>query len=93
MIKLKHVEQVFLYASRFESFVTAVFVLKNHYQKDGYRTDKVLYKNILEELKKAGKEAGLKGYEIPRAFYIESRPFDTDNGLLTPALKIKRPAC
>jgi len=40
------------------------------------------------ELEKYG--AGFKGYERVRAFVLESEPLTTENGMLTPTLKVKR---
>ena len=34
--------------------------------------------------------AGFRGYERPRAFVLTCDPFSSDNGLLTPTLKVKR---
>lgn len=35
----------------------------------------------------------LRGFEVPRVAVIETEPWTPENGLLTPALKVKRPAC
>ncbi|MFC4492926.1 carboxylic acid reductase [Streptomyces ovatisporus] len=42
-------------------------------------------------LREAAKEAGLKSYEIPRDFIVETEPFSVGNGLLTDAGKLSRP--
>jgi len=46
---------------------------------------------ILEDMKKQGKLAKLKGFEFPKAIYVEPEPFSPENGLLTPTFKLKRP--
>ncbi|KAJ1803822.1 medium-chain fatty acid-CoA ligase faa2, partial [Coemansia sp. RSA 2599] len=39
-----------------------------------------------------GRKNDLKGFEIPKNIYLESNAFSVDNEILTPTLKIKRPA-
>ncbi|KAI8894314.1 hypothetical protein BC833DRAFT_605375 [Globomyces pollinis-pini] len=50
----------------------------------------VVNKHILNDLVTLGKKAGLKGFEIPKAVYLESTLFSLENGLLTPTFKTKR---
>ena len=50
-------------------------------------------KLVLAEFKKLGKAAELRGFEIPKAVILESEAWTAENGLMTPALKVKRPAC
>ncbi|KAJ2458797.1 medium-chain fatty acid-CoA ligase faa2 [Coemansia sp. RSA 2424] len=46
---------------------------------------------LLVELRKAGREAKLQGFEIIRSIYCESEPFDIEgNKLLTSTFKLKR---
>lgn len=47
---------------------------------------------IQKEISKYGKNGTgeLKGFEIPRAFYLEKEPFSLENGLLTATFKLKR---
>ncbi|KAG9326244.1 hypothetical protein KVV02_000959 [Mortierella alpina] len=45
---------------------------------------------VLKELIKAGKDAGLKGFEIPKAILLESEAFTVENDKMTPTFKIKR---
>ncbi|KAJ2027514.1 medium-chain fatty acid-CoA ligase faa2 [Coemansia sp. S16] len=38
-----------------------------------------------------GRKNGLKGFEIPKNIFLESRPFSVENNILTPTFKVKRP--
>ncbi len=46
--------------------------------------------SLLSELQTFGKANGLKGFELPRAIFIETIPFSIENDLLTPSFKVKR---
>ncbi|KAJ1663783.1 medium-chain fatty acid-CoA ligase faa2 [Coemansia sp. RSA 1813] len=48
--------------------------------------------NILEFIDSWGRTNGLKGFEIPKNIHLESAPFTIENSILTPTLKVKRPA-
>ncbi|KAF7728148.1 hypothetical protein EC973_006663 [Apophysomyces ossiformis] len=43
-----------------------------------------------DHIVKLGKQAGLHGFELPRAIFLEPEPFSIENNLLTPTFKIKR---
>lgn len=45
----------------------------------------------LQELEKAGKAGGLRGFEFVKAVHLTTDMFSIENGLLTPTLKVKRP--
>ncbi|KAL9557061.1 hypothetical protein MBANPS3_001587 [Mucor bainieri] len=45
---------------------------------------------VLDQMNKDGRAAGLHGFEVPKAIYLESSPFTVEKDLLTPTLKVKR---
>ncbi|CAL6035732.1 Long_chain fatty acid CoA ligase [Hexamita inflata] len=98
--KSRYVESVFLYANRYHSYTLAV-VLPNeqYFQQNGFAKGENLsrsaaaIKMLTEDVKRICKECQLKSFEIPKVILIENEPWTPDNGLLTPALKIKRPSC
>ncbi|EGC37677.1 hypothetical protein DICPUDRAFT_46346 [Dictyostelium purpureum] len=53
--------------------------------------NKEFTKAILDDITKTCKKAGLFGFEIPKAIHLTSEAFSTDNNLLTPSFKVKRP--
>ncbi|CAL6035718.1 Long_chain fatty acid CoA ligase [Hexamita inflata] len=98
--KSRFVESVFLYANRYHPYTLAVVVPNEAYfQQKGFKSGENLsrsaaaIKMLTEDVKRVCKEYQLKSFEIPKVVVIESEPWTPDNGLLTPALKIKRPAC
>ncbi|CAL5999020.1 Long_chain fatty acid CoA ligase [Hexamita inflata] len=98
--KSKFVESVFLYANRFHSFTLAIVVPNEQYLcQKGFNKDEnisrssLAIKMLTEDVKMICKEYQLKSFEIPKVVIIESEPWTPENGLLTPGLKIKRPAC
>ncbi|CAO3598667.1 unnamed protein product [Absidia cylindrospora] len=46
---------------------------------------------VLAQLTKVGKKAGLNGFELAKAIYLETEQFSMENDLLTPTFKVKRP--
>jgi len=52
----------------------------------------VVHDFLMREILKFGRKGSdeLKGFEIPRAIYVEPRPFSLDNELLTATFKLKR---
>jgi long-chain acyl-CoA synthetase len=48
-------------------------------------------KEIMASLKKAGEAAHLKGFERLADIHLEPEAFSSDNGLVTPTFKLKRP--
>ncbi|GJD05685.1 Long chain acyl-CoA synthetase 7, peroxisomal [Galdieria sulphuraria] len=54
--------------------------------------DKEFKKAVLEDLKKVAKSKSLKGYEAVKNIYLEPEAFSIENDLMTPTMKLKRPA-
>jgi long-chain acyl-CoA synthetase len=52
--------------------------------------NKIMEKEILNDINIVGKEFGLKGFEIPKKIRIIKEPFSLENNLMTPTLKLKR---
>ncbi|PVZ96754.1 hypothetical protein BB558_007325 [Smittium angustum] len=53
--------------------------------------NRIVNKNLVEEIDIISRDAGLNGFEIVKAVYIDHRPFDIEsNEILTPTLKLKR---
>merc|ERR1711904_434472 len=96
-------EQVWVYGCSFESCLVAVVVpseekLMAWAKAQGIDGDyaavcKTSEANamILDELKKTGKEAKMKGFEIVKAVHLDSVQFSVEENLLTPTFKLKRP--
>ncbi len=67
------------------------FKAKNHLESATNKeieNDPRLHEELNEELKKMCEE--FRGYEKPRKFMVTLDPFTIENGMMTPALKIKR---
>lgn len=55
--------------------------------------DPAVYALLMAEIAKFGSRGGsgeLKGFEVPKAIYVESELFSLDNGLMTATFKLKR---
>ena len=96
-------EQIWVYGNSFENCVVAIVVpskdkLTAWAEEKGIAGDyAALCKTpeanamLLSELKKTGKEAKMKGFEIVKAIHLDSVEFSVENDLLTPTFKLKRP--
>jgi len=51
---------------------------------------KQLKSDLLGEIRKLSKQAGLHGFETPKAIHLDHVPFSVENDLLTPTFKLKR---
>ena len=85
------VRQIFVYGNSARSYLLAVIVPTD----DALRSvggDVAAVKPLLSEaLQRIARDAGLRSYEIPRDFLVETTPFTLENGLLTGIRKLARP--
>jgi fatty acid CoA ligase FadD9 len=77
-----YIRQMYLYGSSLWSYLLAVVVPAG-------TTDKGL---LRRELDRVAAREGLRPYEVPRDFLVESEPFTREAGLLTESRKPSRPA-
>lgn len=75
------VAQMYLYGNSLWSYLLAVVVPVG-------AADKARLRNEIDRI--AARE-GLRGYEVPRDFVVETQPFTRENGLLTDSAKPARP--
>jgi long-chain acyl-CoA synthetase len=98
------VEQIWVYGNSFESCLVAIVVPKENHVHEwakhhGHKTASFkemceaadLTQAILKSLTTTAREEKLKGFEIPKAVFVESEQFSVENDLLTPTFKSKRP--
>jgi long-chain acyl-CoA synthetase len=96
------ITQCFMYGDSLQNFLVGVVVpdkdqvLKVAEEKGlGSDFEAVIKKDemvnhFLAEMKKAGKEAGFFGFEIPLKLHLTSTAFSVENEILTPTFKLKR---
>jgi fatty acid CoA ligase FadD9 len=83
------VHQIYVYGNSSQPSLLAVVVPSSRaVESRGLAEQKVLIATALQEI---GAASGLQPYEIPRDLIIETRPFTTDDGLLTGIGKLVRP--
>jgi len=99
------VAQCFIYGDSLQPFLIAIVipdeeVLKTWAKKNSVGGDlKDLIKNpqvkkvILEDMIHVAKEAKLNGFEVIKNIHLDTELWSSDNGILTPTLKLKRPEC
>lgn len=93
------VRQIFVHGSSERSYLLAVVVPAPEAVERAERDaaagtgggEDVLKAAVGDALRRAAKDAGLKSYEIPRDFIVQTEPFSAANGLLTDAGKLSRP--
>ncbi|UQA91544.1 carboxylic acid reductase [Streptomyces halobius] len=84
------IRQIFVYGSSERAYLLAVIVpTEEAAQRAGNSAE--LKASLSESLQHVAKRAELNSYEIPRDFLIETKPFTTENGLLSDARKLLRP--
>lgn len=52
--------------------------------------NKKLLSLIKTDIQGAAESGGLHGFEIPKAYYLDTELFSVGNGILTPSMKLKR---
>lgn len=76
-----YIGQMYLHGNSLWSYLLAVVVPVG-------TTDKALLRS---EIDRVAVREGLRGYEVPRDFVVETQPFSRENGLLTDSAKPARP--
>ncbi|KAL2468540.1 Long chain acyl-CoA synthetase 7 [Forsythia ovata] len=102
--KCKFVAQCFVYGDSLNSSLVAVVCVEPDVLKDWATSEGIKYEDlgqlcndpraraaVLAEMDAVGKEAQLRGFEFVKAVTLVVEPFTSENGLLTPTFKIKRP--
>nr|XP_048279255.1 long-chain-fatty-acid--CoA ligase 5 isoform X2 [Myodes glareolus] len=101
-IRSRPVLQVFVHGESLRSFLVGVVVpdpdsLPSFAAKIGVKgsfeelcQNQSVKEAILEDMKKIGREGGLKSFEQVKSIFVHPEPFSIENGLLTPTLKAKR---
>ncbi|CAO3649539.1 unnamed protein product [Cunninghamella blakesleeana] len=97
------VMQAFIYGDSLQSALVAVIVpdpeelvvyaKNNHIHEstiEGICQHPKLKQKFLKHIINVAKQGKLKGFEIPKAIYLEPVPFSLDNNILTPTMKLKR---
>jgi len=103
MGRCKYVEQVFMYGNRYEPYVLGIAVpnfssLRAALALRTECSDAELCERpeaialVTKEVAKECRAASLRGFEVPKLVILEPEPWTPDNGMATPALKLKRPA-
>ncbi|MGY4647172.1 carboxylic acid reductase [Mycobacterium sp. URHB0021] len=85
------VRQIFVYGNSARSYLLAVIVPTDE-ALASVGGDLAAVRPLLSEaLQRIARDAGLRSYEIPRDFVVETTPFTLENGLLTGIGKLARP--
>ncbi|WP_314172632.1 carboxylic acid reductase [Streptomyces winkii] len=85
------IRQIFVHGSSERSYLLAVVVPTPEAIARADGSEGALKSSLSAAFRQAAKAAGLKSYEIPREFVVETEPFSVENGLLTDAGKLARP--
>lgn len=99
----KIVDQIWVYGNSLRRYLVAVVVPDKTELKTWARANSVegsfeelcmskeASKFVLDQLTETGKKAGVKSFEMVKAVFLSSEAFSTDNDLMTPSYKLKRP--
>jgi len=102
-IHSRYVAQVFVYGNGYKSYTVGIIVpdadiLEKYAREKKISGDivdlckkKEIKELIFNDLKQLGKEKLLKGFEMVKDIYLHPEQFSTENNLLTPTMKAKRP--
>ncbi len=85
------VRQIYVYGNSARAYLLAVVVPTEDALSRSGGDREVLRSAISESLQSIARDLGLQSYEIPRDFFIETKPFTLENGLLTGIRKLARP--
>ncbi|OHT08320.1 Long chain acyl-CoA synthetase 7, peroxisomal [Tritrichomonas foetus] len=83
---VKYVNQIYIHAGLQSRFLVAVVVLDMH--QVGF--DTVTPQRMVELLDQKANEAKLNGFEKIKAVHLTTQEFTTENGMVTPSLKLCR---
>jgi long-chain acyl-CoA synthetase len=97
--------QIFVFGDPIESELVAIIVpdvaaCTNLAKSTGFVSDSIdgvifnqeVQHAIRDDINRLAASNKLAGFEVIKAFYVESIPFSVENGLLTPTFKMKRQA-
>eukprot|EP00934_Nitzschia_sp_Nitz4_P001950 Nitzschia sp. Nitz4//scaffold76_size158648//60033//68082//NITZ4_002544-RA/size158648-processed-gene-0.238-mRNA-1//1//CDS//3329557839//1950//frame0 len=106
MVQSTLIAQAFVHGDSLQSSLVAIFIPDEEPVRDMLRRSgneslasaplseicqNATFRKLVEaDMKKVGEANGLHGFEIPRAFYLDSELMSVDNNLLTPTFKLKR---
>jgi long-chain acyl-CoA synthetase len=83
--RTKYVSQIYVHAGMLSRYLVAIVVLNE--KEDGW--DRVDCKKMMELLDGKAREGRLNGFEKVRAVFLTREAFSTENGLMTPSLKLR----
>ncbi|KAG7389581.1 Long chain acyl-CoA synthetase 7 peroxisomal [Phytophthora boehmeriae] len=104
--KSKYVAQLFVYGDSLQSCLVGVLVpdpevVKAWAQEHGRSgetasktavlADEEFRKDVLEDMERVAKQAQLRGFERVKNVHFHSKAFSSDDDLVTPTFKLKRP--
>lgn len=83
----KYINQIFIYGSMTSRFLVAIVVIDN--SQPGFES--LTPQEIIRLLDEKAKEANLAGFEKIKAVHLTTSQFTTENGMMTPSMKLCRP--